>query len=582
MKKILPIFILIMLLLAACGGDEATSTPVEDVAPAPAEEEAAPAEEEAAPAEEEAAPAEEEAAPAEEEAAPAEEEEVMEEKRVLRATFSWPTFIDPAVGDDFSSSTALTNLYDSLVFPTIGGGYEPWLAESWEVSDDGTVWTFNLREGVQFHDGGEVLASDVVYSFDRMNDIGEGFAYLMAGIDIAEALDDYTVQFTLVEPTGLFLASLVRLYVLNEDLVRENALAEGPYGDKGDYGKEWLLTHDAGSGPYTVVEFPLEEFLLMEKHEEWWGDFVENAPDEVRFIATTESVTVRTLMADQELEISDQWQTVEALESLDEIEGVDIAAFPTINEFYFMINNRIPPTDDVHCRRAMAYAYDYDTAVSLEWEGTQQSRGPAPATTAGHNPDVFVFNRDLDKAMEELTQCQYADSLDDFPIEFHWVSEVPAEEKFALLFQANMADIGMSVEVISTPWLSVVEATSAQDTSPHIVSIYVTSDSPEAGSMLRQRYHSSSADQWLQNEWLLDEEFDAKIDDALATVDQEERFQKYAELQDFLAELAPSIFVYDQIQKQAFQTYVDWPASRGEVTGIIGYELFMPDIAVNE
>ena len=135
----------------------------------------------------------------------------MEEKRVLRATFSWPTFIDPAVGDDFSSSTALTNLYDSLVFPTIGGGYDPWLAESWEISDDGTVWTFKLREGVQFHDGAEVLASDVVYSFNRMNDIGEGFAYLMAGMDSAEALDDYTVQFTLAEPTGLFLANMVRL-----------------------------------------------------------------------------------------------------------------------------------------------------------------------------------------------------------------------------------------------------------------------------------------------------------------------------------------------------------------------------------
>ncbi len=566
MKKILPIFILIMLLLAACGAEDATPTPVEEAA-APAEEEAAPAEEEAAPAEEEAAPA---------------EEETMEEKRVLRATFSWPTFIDPAVGDDFSSSTALTNLYDSLVFPTIGGGYDHWLAESWEVSDDGTVWTFKLQEGAKFHDGSEVQASDVVYSFNRLNDIGEGFAYLMAGTDSAEALDDYSVQFTLAEPTGLFLANMVRLYILNEDLVRENALADGPYGDNGDYGKEWLLTNDAGSGPYTVVEFPLEEFLLMEKHEEWWGDFVENAPDEVRFIATTESITVKTLMSNQELEISDQWQTVEALESLDDIEGVEIAAFPTINEFYFMINNRIPPTDDVHCRRAMAYAFDYATAVSLEWEGTQQSKGPAPATTAGHNPDVFVFTRDLDKAMEELAQCQYADNLDDNPVEFQWVSEVPAEEKFALLFQANMADIGMTVKVVSSPWLSVVEATSAQDTSPHIVSIYVTSDSPEAGSMLRQRYHSSSADQWLQNEWLLDEEFDANIDDALSTVDQDERYQKYAELQDYIAELAPSIFVYDQIQKQAFQDYVDWPAARGEVTGIIGYELYMPDIAVNK
>ena len=100
--------------------------------------------------------------------------------------------------------------------------------------------------------------------------------------------------------------------------------------------------------------------------------------------------------------------------------------------------------------------------------------------------------------------------------------------------------------------------------------------------MLRQRYHSSSADQWLQNEWLLDEEFDAAIDQALATVDQDERFQQYAELQDYIAELAPSIFVYDQVQKHGFQDYVDWPAARGEVSGLTGYEMFVPDIAVNK
>ncbi|NIV38345.1 MAG: ABC transporter substrate-binding protein, partial [Anaerolineae bacterium] len=64
---------------------------------------------------------------------------------------------------------------------------------------------------------------------------------------------------------------------------------------------------------------------------------------------------------------------------------------------------------------AMAYAFDYDAAVALEWTGTQQSRGPVPAITAGHNPDVFVFKRDLDKAREELALSAYADQLDDYP-----------------------------------------------------------------------------------------------------------------------------------------------------------------------
>ena len=142
MKKLLPFLFVILLLLAAC-------------APAPVEEEVAPAEEE------EAAPAEEEeAAPAEEEeAAPAEEEAALAEEYPLRVTFSWPTFIDPAIGNDFSATASLVNLYDTLIFPNLEGGYDPWVAESWNVSDDGMTWTFHLREGVLFHDGSELLAS---------------------------------------------------------------------------------------------------------------------------------------------------------------------------------------------------------------------------------------------------------------------------------------------------------------------------------------------------------------------------------------------------------------------------------------
>ncbi|NOZ72101.1 MAG: hypothetical protein GXP38_09340 [Chloroflexi bacterium] len=268
-------------------------------------------------------------------------------------------------------------------------------------------------------------------------------------------------------------------------------------------------------------------------------------------------------------------------ESTDEIEGISIAAIPTMTEFYFMMNTKIAPTDDVHCRRAISYAFDYDTAVGLEWPGTKQSQGPVPSTLAGHNPDVFVFSRDLDKAKEELAQCQYANELDQYPVEIHWISEVPDEEKFALLFQANMADIGIPVKVVSTPWLSVVENMSKLETSPHVVTIYVSADLPDAGVMLNQRYNSVTADQWLQNEWLLDKDFDAKIADALATVDQDERYAKYYELQNYIVDIAPSLFIYDQVEKHAVQDYVDWPAARGEMSPMQGYYFFAPQIGVS-
>jgi len=543
MKKLstlITLIVVLSVLLVACGSTEP---------PPPTEAPAAPTEAPAAPT-----------------AAPA------AEKRTLNISFSWPTYIDPAVGSDFSSTSSLANLYDTLVFPNTDGGVDSHLAESWDVSDDGLTWTFKLKKGVKFHNGSELTASDVAWSMNRLLEIGEGLAYVFLGtVDSATAIDDNTVEFKLAQPSGLFLTSLIRLYVADEQDVMDNIVTPGPYGDKGDFGKEWLLTNDAGSGAYTVKEFPLEEYLLMEKNEDWFGTFHPNAADEVRFIATTEPATIRTMMSRGELQITDQWQTVEALEALQELEGVDVAAFPVLTEFYYMIHNKLPPTDDIHFRRAMAYAFDYDAAVALEWPGTQQSQGPVPAITAGHNPDVFVFTRDLDKAREELALSAYADNLDEYPVQVHWITEVPAEEKWALLFQANMAEIGIPVEIVGTPWMSVVEETADIDASPHIVTIYVSADC----------YHSDAAATWSQNEWLLDEELDAQIDDALTTVDEEARYAKYRDLQEDIVELCPTIFLYDQVQKHAFQSaYVDWPTADGQVIPVMGYNMFAPRIGI--
>jgi len=463
-------------------------------------------------------------------------------KRVLGVTFSWPTWIDPAVGSDFSSTSSLCNLYDSLVFPNTAGGVDPQVAESWEASDDGLTWTFHLKKGIKFHNGSELTASDVAFSMNRLLEIGEGLAYVFLGVvERATALDDYTVEFKLVEPSGLFLISLIRLYIADEQEVMDNIVTPGPYGDKGDYGKEYLMTHDTGSGPYKVKEFPLEEYLLMEKYEDWFGTFAPNAPDEVRFIATTEAATVRTLMSRQELEITDQWQTIEALNALGEIEGVDVAAFPVLTEFYYMIHTKKPPTDDVHFRRAMAYAFDYDAAVALEWPGTQQSRGPVPAITAGHNADVFVFQRDLDKAREELAQSKY---YPDIPtIVLVTPQGLEARRRVAVQFKETMATLGVNVEIRVEPWGRMTDLATTAETTPNIMIISVSSNYADADTYLNFMYHSRSVGTWGSCEWLLDPQVDALIDLQRTTLDPEERTHILNVIQHIIVERCPDIFV---------------------------------------
>jgi peptide/nickel transport system substrate-binding protein len=143
-----------------------------------------------------------------------------------------------------------------------------------------------------------------------------------------------------------------------------------------------------------------------------------------------------------------------------------------------------------------------------------------------------------------------------------------------------MAEIGIKVEVVKVPWLSMVENTSKLETSPHIATIYVSSDL-EAGMMMRQRYHSSTSGTWQQNEWLQDPELDKAIDDALATVDQKERFAKYSKIQAELEDRAVSIWIYDQLEKHGMRDcVVDFPAARGETSVLMGYYFFAPNIGV--
>jgi peptide/nickel transport system substrate-binding protein len=497
-----------------------------------------------------------------------------EQAKELRVTFAWPTYIDPAVGSDFSSSSSFVNLYDTLVYPTPDGSVKPNVAERWETSTDGLTWTFYLRKGVKFHDGSELSAEDVAFTMERIVEIGEGYGYMFKGkVKNTSVIDNHTVRFNLSEPYGPFLITLVRLYILNKDLVMANIKSGGPYGDKGDYGKEWLLTHDAGSGPYRVKDVRLEEYVLMEKFDDYWGYFTPNAPDTVKFIGTTEAVTIRTMMSRKELEIGDQWQSVEALNSLNALGGVEIATMSYGTVFSFMMHTRKPPTDDVHFRRALAYALDYQTVVDKVFPGAILAQGPVAPGFPGHWSGFPTSERNLDKAMAELKKSKYFNQLAKYPVEIHWIAEVPDEEKVALLALSNFSDIGVKVNVVKVPWLSVVEEMGNQEQSPNIVTVFVSPHYPEAGSMLSSRYHSDSAPTWEQNEWLLNPEIDTMIDDAIATIDMQERYRKYEEIQKLIHELQPSLHLFEQAQKHPYQaSYIDWPSTTGDKIPVMGYD----------
>jgi peptide/nickel transport system substrate-binding protein len=492
---------------------------------------------------------------------------------ILTISFANVPNTDPAVGSDEASSSAFVNLYDTLVFPTPSGDVTPSVAKTWSVSSDGLTWTFNLRSDVKFHDGTPLTANDVVFSLNRMLTMGQGYSYLFTPyVDQVSAPDDQTVVIKLKTTFGPFLGSTVRIYILNSKLVTSHFKTPGTYGDKGDYGTDWLLTNDAGSGPYMIKEMRLEAYMLMEKFTGYWGAVRSDAPDQVKFLGTTEPATIKTMLSTGELDITDQWQPTENLEAMAKLNGVTRTDIPTAGEFYLMMNTKKAPTDDVYFRAAVTYAFDYDTVVKSIIPGATESAGPVPTALPGHDPNSPKYHRDLAKAMEFIKQSKYYGKLDQNPIVYHWIAEVPDEEKVALLFADNMKDIGVKVQVVKVPWLTVVDEMGKLQSAPNVVSIFVSASYAEAGSMLQQRYHSKSAGTWEQNEWLQNSTIDGMIDDAVATLDKNDRFNKYIAVQEALVKMYPSIFTYDQVERRVYYgTYVDWYAAKGQWSPVLGY-----------
>jgi len=488
---------------------------------------------------------------------------------ILRISTDWPPNIDPGVGAEAESITAHVNLFDPLVFPDTKGNVVPHLAKSWDVSTDGLTYTFYLRPGVKFHDESELTAEDVKFSMDRLLTIGGASAYLWLNfLEKTEVVDKYTVVFHMKGPFGPFISTLPFFFIVNKDLIMEN-IKPGEYGDMGDYGIAYALINDTGSGPYIIKDYSRGEYLLLEKNPNYFLD-ISSAPDEFKMIGSREPILLKTLMSNRELETTCKWESPDLLESLAKIEDVEIAEWGATAYLYtFTMNTKKPPLDDIHVRKALSWAFDYETGLNL-CPGSIQAKGPVPRALLS-DLNCFQYHRNLGKAKLELKQSKYYGHFDEYPMEVSW-NDGALYEKFAMLLSANAADIGLTVNVRETTWSLLCDAVSKIETTPHL---RINPDSvkyPDAGEVLQSRYQSATAGTWVQLEWLLDPALDKMIDDALSTIDKEERNAKYREISRYIVDLAPSIFVVERPEARAYQAaYVDWPAAKGEAMPYYAY-----------
>jgi len=342
------------------------------------------------------------------------------------------------------------NIYDVLlmygkkeVSPGIWIGdstvMEPMLAESWDVSDDETAWTFHLRENAVFHNGDPVTCEDVRWSWLRRFEL-RGTAFKQVFFDDPEqyvCLDDHTFQMTATDRNPMMRAAQFNLqqYVYNSKLALQHA-------EDDEWARPWLKTHTAAGGPYMLESVTAGQETVLTAFPDWWGPEPGYKKIVFRVIPTGSSRMAMLLSGAVDIA---QNLSLEQLSALRGQEGVKVLSFPSGEQFYLIMQNDMAPFDDKKVRQALSYAMPYDDIIDRVFLGdAQRYRAPVPWSIEGSDPSTNKYEFDLDKAATLLQEAGYPEG---FTTKLGYSSAWELHEQAAILIQEAFAKIGVEVEL---------------------------------------------------------------------------------------------------------------------------------------
>jgi peptide/nickel transport system substrate-binding protein len=461
--------------------------------------------------------------------------------------------IDPAKVKDYTEYMAAVNLYEGLTTVDPKGKVLPLLAEKWEISEDSRNYRFHLVKNATFGDGKPIHAKDVVYSLQRLIALNKGPAFLFAGLispENVKAVDEYTVEITLNRVYAPFLATTPLILVVNSEAVQAKAK------DSDKWAEEFLANNAAGSGPFTLGSYDRGGELVIERNEKYHLGFPSHPIDEVRFIVTKDEATVKALAQRGQLGMSARAHASETFEALSKLKDYRVISNSTASGFYLKINHQGAPTDDIHVRRAIAYAVDYKTIREVLYPGTEL-RGPLPpAFGDAYADDLPAPEFNLEKAKAEFKQSKYA-AAGKVPLVHSYVQSVQFEEEIGLLLKAALDQVGFDVKLQPEPWNRITELASKPETTPATTQVFNGPTYPSPDSMFYVQYHSKGAGTWSSMSWAQRPEFDALIDQARQETDVAKQNAIYKELQKKLVADQSDIYLLASNERHGMHKCLD-------------------------
>ncbi len=375
---------------------------------------------------------------------------------VTYASLSEMTSADPST--EFSNSILwMAVVYEPLLlYDPLNDKFIPALAQSYESSKNGMLWTFHLRKNAKFHDGTPVTAYAVKFSIERTIALGQGAAFIWLPVDKIETPDDYTVVFHLkyTAPLDKIVASSYGAWIFSPKIV-EYAQATNATDPKV---ADWLNKgNDAGSGAYRLVKWDPENEIILEKFDEWWGWRdpsyplkSDKAPDLFIIKIVKDAVTQEKLVEAGTIDIA-QYVPLTDVDALKNNPNLVVVIKPSFQNLIMLINTKKPPLDNPLVRKAIAHAIPYSDIVKVARNNLASvASGPVPKGMWGHF-DNLTYAYDINLAKQLLSQAGFPNGIERTLLLTYTAGDI-YEQRTAELIRASLASININVEIRPMSW----------------------------------------------------------------------------------------------------------------------------------
>jgi oligopeptide transport system substrate-binding protein len=482
-------------------------------------------------------------------------------EQVLNIAGGDPPTLDPHLSGDATSAEYVVEIFSGLVTFDRDLNLVPDLAESWDVSDHDTVYTFYLRQDARFHNGKPVRAQDFQWSIERACDfrtrsttadtyLGDiiGCRDKLRGnadeVEGVQVIDDYTLRITIDQPRVYFLAKLTypTAYVLDQENVERG-------------GRTWT-DNPNGTGPFKLAEFRFGELIVLERNENYYREPMPQL-ERINFILSGGS---RMVMYEQgELDMT--------AVGLNDIERVTDPTNPLNEElhttesmgiFYIGLNVNQPPFDDMKVRQAFNYALDRQRIIDVVYKETVPvAWGIVPPSMPNYeNPDLQPLEYDPEKAQELIAESEYGD-VSEFPdITFYALGAGGATGRIIEAVVASYEEIlGVQIEVQQTDWATFLSDLNRPDNTNQMWGGEAgwIADYPDPHDFLDILFR---CDSFQNHTGYCNPDVDELLDEAASEEDPEQREALYRQVEQTVVGEAPWVPLFFEVEYWLIKPYV--------------------------